>query len=561
MDGDEADAPSLVGEPPALSATLGSFERYFEQLPAAFAVTRGERHTVVYANAAFRRLLTVDGGLSAGVPLGDAFSTQDANILLPILDRAFRTGVVSRNRSIQPADDRTENLKCTVWPDVTSDGKPDHLLIELRPATPGEMNVALQRQVAERLLLSALREHDAAALAHASWRGAEFLATETRRVGASLDEVLTLSAMKRMSLPRLGAWCIVDTLDNRDTMHRLAIIHPDPAKQEMLQALERRWIPEPNDEFGLPAVMRSGEPAVVVNDGEAALGGAGHDALIGQAVRAIGVGPLLTVPLTIGERLIGAITFVGDRHGRHVTPKDIELARELAGQSARALERAREHGDAVALRKRAESASEAKSAFLGMISHELRTPLSAIAGYVDLLELEIRGPITDAQRVDLGRIRVNQRYLTTLINELLNMTAIGSGRMAYELADIRASDLLAKCGGMLEPLIANRGLILDGITCERSVVARADPEKVTQIVVNLLSNSIKFTSFGGHIRLEGAMTADAVELRVIDTGAGIPSDKLESIFEPFVQMRKGLTGTDAGIGLGLGISRGLARAM
>lgn len=557
----EPTQPTLGEQLPAPFTSLGSFSRYMEHLPAAFAVTRGEQHLLVYANTALRKLLTLDGALTLGTPIGSAFATLDANVLTPILDRALRTGLVARNRSIESVDDGTQLLRCTVWPDVTSTGETDHLLLEMRAATPGEVNLALQRQVAERLLLSALREHDAAALAHASWRGAAYLALESRRLTASLDEVVTLSAINRMALPHLGAWCIVDTFDEEDTMHRLAVIHPDPTKQEILQNLEGRWIPEPDDPFGLPAALRNGNSVVVVEDAEADLRNTSKDPFIIGALRALGIGSLLTVPLIIGERLIGAVTFVGDRHSRHITAEDIELAKGLANQSAMALERARIYGDAIALKKRAESASEAKSAFLGMMSHELRTPLNAIGGYVDLIDMELRGPVTAEQHADLARIRTNQQYLMVLINDLLNLTAIGSGRVDYALADVRVSDVLAKCVKMLEPLIAKKRLVFEGTACDLAAVAWADQERVQQIVVNLLSNSIKFTHPGGRIRLDAEVKTDGVELRVTDTGIGIPADKLESIFDPFVQIRSELTGADKGVGLGLGISRQLARAM
>jgi signal transduction histidine kinase len=542
-------------------SAAGSFERYVEHIPAAFAVTHGDRHTLVYANAAFRNLVANERDLTVGRPVADVFATRDTAGLTALLDRAFRTGVVSRDRRIELVDENALLLSCTIWPDVNNNGQSEHLVIELRVATQGELTLGLQREVAERLLLSALREQDAADVAEVARRGASFLAAESRRLGESLDETETLEAIAGMSLPTLGAWCIVDTLDDGDKMHRLAILHPDPAKQALLRELEGRWIPEPNEGFGLPAALRNSGPSVVATEFDAALGAAAHNPEISRVLQEVGIGPLLTVPLVIRTRLVGAVTFVGGRRGKPFTSEDVELAEDLAGRSAMALERARLYGEAIALKARAEAASLARGAFLGMMSHELRTPLNAIGGYVDLIDMEIHGPVTAAQHVDLARIRSNQRYLMGLINDVLNFTKLGSGHLVYDIADIRAHAVLAASVALVEPLIVQKQLIYDGITCDPKMRLRGDQERVIQILVNLLSNAIKFTPPGGRLVIDCEATEKAVRMRVCDTGIGIPPDKLEAIFEPFIQIKGGLTGPESGIGLGLAISRLLARAM
>jgi signal transduction histidine kinase len=539
---------------------VGSFDR-FERLQAAFAVTRGSGHTLIYANAAFRKLAAPNGKVSLGGPIAGVFESRDVVGLTALLDRAYRTGVVFRNRRIEPVDEGALPLICTVWPELSRNGDVEDLVIELRPATQEELSLALQRVVAERLLISALREQDAAAAAEESRRGAAFLASESRRLAESLDEAATLVAMKRMSLPYLGDWCIVDTLDDDDTMHRLAIVHADPAKQAILDTLDDRWQPELGDDFGLPAALRNAAPSVIAENVDVALTNAAHDPEVGAALRELGVGPLLTVPLVVRERLIGTITFVGGRRDRPFSPDDIKLAEALASRGAMALDRARAFGEAIALKVQAEEASAAKSAFLGVVSHELRTPLHAIGGYVDLIAMELHGPLTDAQRLDLSRIRSNQRYLAGLITDLLNLTRVGGGHMAYEIGDVVLDEVTAAAVALVEPLIAQRELTYECLSCDVRVVARADREKVIQILVNLLSNSIKFTPPGGRVVVDYAATAGAAVLRVSDTGIGIAADKLEDIFEPFVQVRTGAMGSEGGIGLGLAISRDLARGM
>ena len=164
---------------------------------------------------------------------------------------------------------------------------------------------------------------------------------------------------------------------------------------------------------------------------------------------------------------------MGDAAGR-LPPDDVAMAEDLASRSAMALDRARAYGEAIALKVRAESASRAKSAFLDMMSHELRTPLNAIGGYVDLIDMEIHGPVTEAQHVDLARIRTNQRYLMGLISDLLNLTRVGSGQLAYRHDDVTACESLEASVALVGAShCATRTDLYDVIACDPKIMARA----------------------------------------------------------------------------------------
>ncbi len=532
-----------------------------EQLTAAFAVTRGADHTLIYANAAFRLMVGSAGVTTPGRPLVQAFAGHGIGELTDVLDGVFRTAVVVRDHRIDPGDAGTPAWCCSVWPEMNRDGRPEHLLIELRETAPAERTMVLQRQVAEQMLMSALRERDAADSAEEANRRATYLAAEGRRLAESLDEQDTLNALTRLALPRRGAWCVVDIIEAEGKMRRLAMIHPDPEKQALLRTLETRWSPEPGDAFGAPAALRHLGPTIIDDEIDAALAAAAHDAETLKVLRQVGAGSLLTVPLAIRDQLVGAITFVSGQRDHAYTEQDVKLAEDLTIRSAMALYSARLHGEALALKARAEEASRAKTAFLGTMSHELRTPLNAIGGYVDLLDMGLRGPVTDAQHVDLGRIRSNQQHLMGLITDVLNLVRVGSGRVLYGIADVPAFEILEAAVAMVEPLILQKTIIYDVIECDISIVARADRDKAVQIIVNLLSNAIKFTNPGGRVDIGCTAVGDSVRFHVADTGIGIPGDKLEVIFEPFVQVKEGLAGRDGGVGLGLAISRDLARAM
>lgn len=214
-------------------------------------------------------------------------------------------------------------------------------------------------------------------------------------------------------------------------------------------------------------------------------------------------------------------------------------------------------------RAAAEEANQAKSTFLAVMSHELRTPLNAIGGYVEILEMGIHGPVTEAQRETLVRIDRSQRHLLKLINEVLNLARIEAGHVDYAVEDVPIGEIVAEVTPMIEPQFVNKGVSFE-VEPIPDLAVRADREKVQQVLLNLLGNAVKFTPTGGRVRIDALRSThdpDRLLLRVRDTGIGIPPDRLDAIFEPFVQVDVSRTRDQEGTGLGLAISRDLARGM
>jgi PAS domain S-box-containing protein len=214
-----------------------------------------------------------------------------------------------------------------------------------------------------------------------------------------------------------------------------------------------------------------------------------------------------------------------------------------------------------AARRQAEEANSAKSQFLATMSHELRTPLNAIAGYTQLLTLGVRGEITPEQREDLERIDRSQRHLLSLINDILNFAKIEAGHVAIESEPVDVDEILESLKEFVEPQLQEKRVTFGCSNESAGAMARGDSDKVRQILINLLSNSIKFTREGGSISVKCTADDRSLRITVTDDGTGIPPDKLEAIFEPFVQVGRDFSSTHGGTGLGLSISRDLARRM
>jgi signal transduction histidine kinase len=264
-------------------------------------------------------------------------------------------------------------------------------------------------------------------------------------------------------------------------------------------------------------------------------------------------------PYQTPERKVdGAVLVFGDvdastRRGDRMA--EISEARgELlaSSESARAI--------AETARDAAEAANEAKSRFLTSMSHDLRTPLNAIAGYTDLMELGIRGPVTNEQHADFARIKRSTRHLLSLINDILNFAKLEAGHVDFRIKDVAIDAVLAEVDEMMTSQFRQKSILVERVGC--SALVRADPDRLRQILVNLLTNASKFTPAGGRVGIVCSTGDDAVTVEILDTGFGIAPESLERIFEPFVQVDRSLTSVDRdGVGLGLAISRDLARAM
>jgi signal transduction histidine kinase len=482
-----------------------------------------------------------------------------------------------------PAVSRTDLIEGTPSPDPqTNGGRAASPPAAGAPTSPAE----------HAALVSAQRERD---LAEASRDRFSFLAEVSRCLADSLEYEATLTTVAGMSLPYLDAWCIVDVLQEGGEVRRIAVVHPDPAKQEAARRLATQYPPRAGDMIGAPRVIRTGRPEMVFDVPDAALVSAAHDEEHLALLRRLGIRSYVIVPMVARGNVLGAMTFITAEHDRRFGDIDVVMAEDLARRAAMAVDNARLHAEAVEAREAADAAlvdvehaleeattaeehlREARDAaeealrtrdeFVSTMTHEVQTPLNAIIGYLQLLEMDVSGALSDTQRSYVQRAQESSRHLLRLVGDVLDFSKSETARLAVEHEPVSAAETVRGALELVRPLAAGRLLsLVDETGGAPGLRYLGDEYRVRQILVNLLSNAIKFTPAGGRVTLEcrarrGGGREGWLLFVISDTGEGVKPEDAERIFEPFVQGAAGLTRPHGGTGLGLPISRRLARLM
>ncbi|MHB1224500.1 MAG: PAS domain-containing sensor histidine kinase [Gemmatimonadaceae bacterium] len=406
------------------------------------------------------------------------------------------------------------------------------------------------------------------------------LAEAGRLLASSLDYATTLRQAMSLLVPRFADYAVVHLRDEETgNIHQVAAAHADPAKRHLLEDMARVFEKHSPDPRGLTQrVLGEGHALLVSGLDQTMLSVLVPEAEVRAIYEQLDPHSFVVAPLVARGRAFGTLTAASTRADRPMGEPERQLLQELAARAALAIDAARLHAAEQRARAMAEAASQAKSSFLATMSHEIRTPINAIMGYTELLELGLSGPLTDKQRHQLSRIQVSSRHLLKLVNEVLDLAKVESGRLAVarEVGDasLSANDAIT----LLQPQAAAREILLANQCVEGgSVRYTGDRHRVEQILVNLLANAVRFTEPGGRITVscELALARAAVDagaqlgvgpewlcaIHIEDTGIGIHPNHVAAVFEPFVQVESGHTRTREGTGLGLAISRRLARLM
>lgn len=381
--------------------------------------------------------------------------------------------------------------------------------------------------------------------------GAQLLADASRALGSTLDYEKTLQAIARLAVGDLADWCAVDLLDGEGKIRQVAVAHVDEARVKWARELNKRYPPDHSAPTGVGEVIRTGQPQIYPEISDEMLVAGAQDEEHLRISRELQIKSAIVVPMSARGRTLGALTLVSSDKGRRYGDEDLALAMELATRAAVAIDNAQLYRSAL-------TASEAKSAFLGTMSHELRTPLNAIIGYQSLLREGIDGALNDAQLAHLARIRASADHLLGLIDEILTFGRLEAGKEVIQRTEAQLRPIIDEAVSMITPLAGVKGMRLR-VEGEDATIF-TDPGRVRQIILNLLSNAVKFSD-EGEVLVRSRVTGEGVAIDVIDSGIGIATENQARIFDPFWQVEQRSTRRAGGTGLGLSVSRNLARLL
>ena len=396
----------------------------------------------------------------------------------------------------------------------------------------GEMRDRLKRRTAER---------------ERAERAQRFLAEAGTLLSASLDYETTLQSVARSAVPYLADLCVVDLVEEDGTIRRVAAAHADPAKQELATEL-LRYPPPADGTYNTPAVLRDGRSRLVPDIDEAYLASAARDPEHLRIIRELGPKSSMVVPLLVRDRTLGSIQLVATESRRAYGPADLALAEELAQRAAVAVENAR-------LYREAQEAVRARDEFLSIASHELRTPVAGIKGHAQLLLRARQRGRLDPERLDrsIASVAAAADRLATLIHDLLDVSRIRLGQLPLRPQRLDLAALLGNVATRFrEQLDERHRLVLDPVgPCP----LWGDPDRLEQVLTNLLDNAVKYSPSGGDVRVSLRQDNGAAVLAVRDEGIGLPPGATDAIFQPFGRATNAARQNLPGMGLGLYICR------
>jgi PAS domain S-box-containing protein len=377
---------------------------------------------------------------------------------------------------------------------------------------------------------------------------AAFLTEASAVLAGSLEYGTTLKAVANLAVPTIADWCAVDILAEEDKLERVAVAHVDPAKLELARTIRARY-EDANSPFSPRYVVRTGAPALAKEISDDMIVAAAHgDAERLAMIRSLGLRSYMVVPLMAHGRPLGALTLGTAQSGRLYTEDDFRFAQELAFRAALAVENARAYQEA-------QTANRLKDEFLATLSHELRTPLNAILGYTRLLKSGMIG--SEKQSQALVTMERNASALTQIVEDILDVSRIISGKIRLNIQPVDVSDVVKSAVETMTPAADAKQIRVQTILDSGAGPISGDPDRLQQVVWNLISNAVKFTAKQGIVQVRVERINSHVEIVVSDTGIGIAPDFLPHIFERFRQADSGTTRAHGGIGLGLAIVRNL----
>lgn len=384
-------------------------------------------------------------------------------------------------------------------------------------------------------------------------RDTTLLAEAGRVLTESLDYRATINSVAQLVTPALADWCSVVVPSRDGRFETLAVAHADPEKARWAREITERYPFAPNATAGAANVLRTGRSELYAHITDESLVAVARSEEHLALLRALHLRSAIIAPMSVHGRTVGVITLVGAESGRVFTERDILIVEELGRRGALAIENA-------GLFAAAAAANRAKSEFLASISHELRTPLNAIIGYAELLGDGITAPVSPAQQEQLLRIRASAGHLLGLIEEVLSFSRMEAGQERATPQEVSVVLVLEEAASIVRPMAVAKKLPLTIAAVAAGLHMHTDILKLRQILVNLLTNAVKFTDTGS-VSVHVDQDDDCCTFVVTDTGIGIDPTYLQRVFEPFWQVEQTASRRVGGTGLGLSVTRRLARLL
>ena len=367
---------------------------------------------------------------------------------------------------------------------------------------------------------------------------ATFLAAAASALGNSLDYMTTLRTVAEMAVPRISDWCGVDLLNDDGEVERLVLAHVDHAKVDFALAFQERYPEDPDSRYSVAEVIRSGHPVVIehLTDEMLVAVARSEDHLSG--LRALNITSVMIVPLIARGRRLGAMTFVSAESGRVYNTADLRFAEDVASRASMAVDNARAYEEA-------QRANRLKDDFLATLSHELRTPLNAILGYARMLRTGVMS--AEKQTRALEVLERSAISLTQIVEDVLDVSRITSGKIRLNMQPVRLQVVVGDAVATVLPAAEAKGIALTAELDPKVPVVRGDPDRLQQVVWNLVSNAVKFTPGGGRVEVRVDTSDGNARVSVTDTGIGFAPEFAPHAFERFRQADSGFARAHGGL--------------
>jgi len=370
-----------------------------------------------------------------------------------------------------------------------------------------------------------------------------FLADASVLLTSSLDPETILTRLAQIAVPRLADWCVIDVCEENGTYRRLVAANADRSKAERVAELTRDFRFD-GDRGPVAEVMRTGEAQLLESTSAELLDGLVVSDAHRELIQLIAPQSWVVAPIRAGGSVFGTVSFVNSESGRRFSERDLPLVEDIAARVGVAVQNAR-------LYMEAQAANRAKDEFLATLSHELRTPMTSILGWARMLRIGglDQGMLEEA----IGAIERSSRAQAQLIDDILDVSRITLGKLRLAIEQLDLNDIVASAIEAVRPAANAKSVSVSTDLVSGTLFVNGDPNRLQQVVWNLVNNAVKFTRAGGEVRVITGRDGKAATVRVVDSGEGIAPEFLPYIFDRFRQADSTTTRRFGGLGLGLAI--------